>query len=82
MATMFDDMMNGLDEVDAFLAEAASQTPEDQQQLIQEPVTRSPNPATSEPKHNIMEFCGLGAEIWEGIDAQDYVHRERASWDS
>jgi hypothetical protein len=33
-----------------------------------------------EPKHSIMELCGLGAEIWEGIDAQEYVNRERASW--
>ena len=33
-------------------------------------------------KNNIMELEGLGANIWKGIDAQDYVHRERESWDS
>jgi hypothetical protein len=27
-----------------------------------------------------MELRGLGAEIWDGIDAQEYVIRERASW--
>jgi hypothetical protein len=27
-----------------------------------------------------MELCGLGKEIWEGIDAQEYVNNERASW--
>jgi len=32
-------------------------------------------------KHNIMELEGLGAEIWEGIDAQEYVRKERESWD-
>ena len=32
-------------------------------------------------KHSIMELEGLGAEIWEGIDAQEYVRQERASWD-
>lgn len=32
-------------------------------------------------KHSIMELEGLGAEIWEGIDAQEYVHKERESWD-
>ncbi len=32
--------------------------------------------------HNIMDLEGLGAEIWQGIDAQDYVNQERASWDS
>ena len=32
-------------------------------------------------RHSIMELEGLGAEIWEGIDAQEYVRQERASWD-
>ena len=32
-------------------------------------------------KHSIMELEGLGAEIWNGIDAQEYVRQERASWD-
>ena len=32
-------------------------------------------------KKNIMELEGLGANIWKGIDAQDYVHKERESWD-
>ena len=30
---------------------------------------------------SIMELEGLGADIWKGIDAQDYVHKERESWD-
>jgi len=29
---------------------------------------------------SILELQGLGKEIWQGIDAQDYVNRERASW--
>ncbi len=29
---------------------------------------------------SIMELEGLGKEIWEGIDAQEYVNRERDSW--
>jgi len=32
-------------------------------------------------KKSIMELEGLGANIWKGIDAQDYVHKERKSWD-
>lgn len=32
--------------------------------------------------HSIMELEGLGAEIWQGIDAQAYVDQERASWES
>ena len=30
-------------------------------------------------KNSIMELEGLGANIWKGIDAQDYVHKERES---
>jgi len=33
-----------------------------------------------EPPHSIMELRGLGKEIWEGIDAQEYIDSERASW--
>ncbi len=29
---------------------------------------------------SILELEGLGQEIWEGIDAQEYVDRERGSW--
>lgn len=32
-------------------------------------------------KHSIMELHGLGKEIWQGIDAQEYVNQLRAEWD-
>jgi len=32
-------------------------------------------------KHTVMELEGLGADIWKGIDAQEYVRKERNSWD-
>ncbi len=32
-------------------------------------------------KNSIMQLEGLGANIWKGIDAQDYVKKERDSWD-
>ena len=37
---------------------------------------------TPEPfqKHSIMELAGLGAEIWEGVDAQEYVNQLRGEW--
>jgi len=35
----------------------------------------------TEPLHNIMELHGLGAEIWEGVDAQEYVNELRKEWD-
>ena len=32
-------------------------------------------------KRSIMELHGLGKEIWEGIDAQEYVNGLRKEWD-
>lgn len=32
-------------------------------------------------KRDIMELHGLGKEIWEGIDAQEYVNQLRSEWD-
>ena len=31
-------------------------------------------------KVNIYDIKGVGKEIWKGIDAQEYVNKERASW--
>ncbi len=42
---------------------------------------RQPLQQQQAKKHSIMELEGLGAEIWQGIDAQEYVRQERASWD-
>lgn len=34
-------------------------------------------------KHSLslLELEGLGKELWEGIDAAEYVAREREAWD-
>jgi hypothetical protein len=33
-----------------------------------------------ESQRSILELQGLGKEIWRGMDAQEYVDSERASW--
>ena len=33
------------------------------------------------PKRSILELEGLGAEIWQGIDAQEYVNELRDEWE-
>lgn len=33
------------------------------------------------PPHSLLELEGLGAEIWQGIDAQSYVDELRGEWD-
>jgi len=42
--------------------------------------TPSEAPATGK-KHSIMELKGLGKEIWQGMDATEYVRELRAEWD-
>jgi hypothetical protein len=58
-----------------------SLSPEDQRRLLAELAARTGAAAPAEPQHSILELRGLGAEIWEGMDAQEYVNNERASWD-
>ena len=37
---------------------------------------------TAEPRErSLLELEGLGAEIWEGTDAQEYVNELRKEWD-
>ncbi|MDQ2995680.1 MAG: hypothetical protein M3R61_01300 [Chloroflexota bacterium] len=37
--------------------------------------------ATAEPEQSLLDLEGLGAEIWQGIDAQQYVNALRDEWD-
>ena len=32
-------------------------------------------------KFSITDLSGLGKEVWQGIDAQEFVNQERDSWD-
>lgn len=33
-------------------------------------------------QHRISDFQGVGKEIWQGIDAQEYVNQLRREWDN
>ena len=56
----------------------ASLTREEQLRLLGEIATQQSADASNPA--SVMELCGLGREIWQGMDAQQYVSRERASW--
>lgn len=34
-----------------------------------------------QPERSLLELRGLGAELWKGIDAQEYVNELRGEWD-
>lgn len=55
-------------------------TPDEQRQLIKDIEAMLHRQADSKPRHSILELEGLGKEIWEGIDAQEYVNEERRVW--
>ena len=49
---------------------------------VAQQVTQILSEALEAPKElSILELRGLGKEIWEGIDAAEYIRRERDSWD-
>jgi hypothetical protein len=54
--------------------------PADQLQLLEELAALIRRQIAARPQRSILELQGLGKEIWREIDAQEYVHRERASW--
>ncbi|BAY31803.1 hypothetical protein NIES2107_36890 [Nostoc carneum NIES-2107] len=48
---------------------------EDLSRLIRQQMTMK-----SQAKRSILKLRGLGKEIWNRIDAQEYVNEERDSW--
>lgn len=40
-----------------------------------------PDAHPAPPTRSLLEFEGVGAEIWGGVDAQEYVHDLRKEWD-
>jgi hypothetical protein len=35
----------------------------------------------SSKTHSLLELKGLGAELWQGVDAQTYIDTLRDEWD-
>lgn len=62
------------------LESARRLSPGEQAQLIRE-LARSADVEQPAEEHRITELKGLGKGTWAGIDAQEYVRAERASWD-
>ncbi|MGB7354010.1 MAG: hypothetical protein WBD06_09920 [Acidobacteriaceae bacterium] len=48
--------------------------------LIRELAIRAEEDSGTSKERSVLELSGLGKEIWNGVDAQEYVSRERASW--
>ena len=53
----------------------------EQRKVLMTLLVDSFSPRLEEKTHSVLELEGLGAEIWEGIDAQEYVDQLRSEWD-
>lgn len=65
---------------DDILYQVQSLTPDEKLQLLADIAVMLSQQVIARPKHSILELEGLGKEIWEGIDAQEYVDQERNAW--
>lgn len=73
-------MMN----VEDILHEAQALSIEERRELLKsliDTLGNSESNTQSTGKHSLRELRGLGKEIWEGIDAQDYINQQRDEWD-
>jgi len=65
---------------DEVLSAAQRLDPQDQLRLAEQLIALARRQIGPVKRRSIRELRGLGKEIWEGIDAQEYVDRERDSW--
>jgi hypothetical protein len=49
--------------------------------LVAQDLAAEPTQSPEEHQRSLLELEGLGAEIWQGIDAQEYVNELRKEWD-
>ena len=54
--------------------------PADELRLIAELAASLRGEVEREPRRSLLEFQGLGKSIWQGIDVEEYLRRERTSW--
>lgn len=69
--------------LDAIAQEIRRLSVEERKQLISlivDSLTEQ-NEAPSRKKRSILEFEGVGKEMWQGVDAQEYINQLRAEWD-
>jgi hypothetical protein len=65
---------------ESLLSQAAALEPADQLRLLEALAGLVRQKVDVLPRHSVREFRGLGKEIWQGVDAQQYVDKERSAW--
>lgn len=49
--------------------------------LVAQDLAAEPAQSLEGHQRSLLELEGLGAEIWQGVDAQEYVNELRKEWD-
>ncbi len=62
------------------LSRARQLSAEEQLELLEALATIVRQSISSRPRRSILELQGLGKQIWHEMDAQEYVNRERDTW--
>lgn len=62
------------------LAAARTLSYRERVELIKQLVDSLDDGGIEQRKRSILEFEGVGAELWEGVDAQDYLSGLRDEW--
>lgn len=52
---------------------------QDQLRLISELASHLSNHLDRQPR-SLLELEGLGQDVWQGVDVDEYIRRERSSW--
>jgi len=65
---------------EAALEMAQSLSKREKLRLIRELALESSDSTVTSGPVSILDLCGLGAEIWQQVDAQEYVRSERSTW--
>lgn len=55
--------------------------PPEERKRLAEMITRAMEGSPRQGERSLLELEGLGADLWEGVDAQEYVNELRKEWD-
>lgn len=65
---------------DDILKRAQAELSQDEQQQLADALAQHAGRKNG-GSHRVTDLRGLGKEIWHGVDADEYVEKERESWD-
>ena len=54
--------------------------PADQLRLIAELAATLRGEVERQPRRSLLELQGLGKEVWQGVEVDEYLRQERSSW--